>query len=125
MTLDTAPETTAEPKAETRSFQAEVSRLLDIVAHSRGGLVARAIAEHPELTDRRLHVERSVGGLGREIVDDDDFGVTAGCEQSSSSYPYLVAERLRLHLPEMRYDLPADPDEASGRDTPAAAAVRR
>ena len=34
MTLDTAPETTAEPKAETRSFQAEVSRLLDIVAHS-------------------------------------------------------------------------------------------
>src|SRR5213075_711429 len=27
-------ETTAEPKAETRSFQAEVSRLLDIVAHS-------------------------------------------------------------------------------------------
>src|SRR5204863_748078 len=34
MTLDTAPETTAEPRAETRSFQAEVSRLLDIVAHS-------------------------------------------------------------------------------------------
>src|SRR2546430_6555768 len=34
MTLDTAPETTAEPKAETRTFQAEVSRLLDIVAHS-------------------------------------------------------------------------------------------
>src|SRR5437762_1681440 len=34
MTLDTAPETTAEPKAETRSFQAEVSRLLAIVAHS-------------------------------------------------------------------------------------------
>src|SRR5437016_259824 len=34
MTLDTAPETTAEPQAETRSFQAEVSRLLDIVAHS-------------------------------------------------------------------------------------------
>src|SRR5437660_1395338 len=34
MTLDTAPETTAEPKAETRAFQAEVSRLLDIVAHS-------------------------------------------------------------------------------------------
>src|SRR5437868_10771982 len=34
MTLDTAPETTAEPKAETRCFQAEVSRLLDIVAHS-------------------------------------------------------------------------------------------
>jgi hypothetical protein len=25
-------------------------------------------------------------------------GVTAGCEQSSSSYPYLVAQRLRLHL---------------------------
>src|SRR5438067_299446 len=34
MTLDTAPETTAEPGAETRTFQAEVSRLLDIVAHS-------------------------------------------------------------------------------------------
>src|SRR5437762_11275665 len=34
LTLDTAPETTAEPRAETRSFQAEVSRLLDIVAHS-------------------------------------------------------------------------------------------
>src|SRR5437588_8541073 len=34
MTLDTAPETTAEPRAETRTFQAEVSRLLDIVAHS-------------------------------------------------------------------------------------------
>src|SRR5205085_4298137 len=34
MTLDTAPETAAEPRAETRSFQAEVSRLLDIVAHS-------------------------------------------------------------------------------------------
>src|SRR5947207_6750112 len=34
MTLDTAPETTAEARAETRSFQAEVSRLLDIVAHS-------------------------------------------------------------------------------------------
>src|SRR5438445_9474352 len=34
MTLDTAPETTAEPRAETRNFQAEVSRLLDIVAHS-------------------------------------------------------------------------------------------
>src|SRR6184192_3453845 len=34
MTLDTAPETTAEPKTETRTFQAEVSRLLDIVAHS-------------------------------------------------------------------------------------------
>src|ERR1700704_17731 len=34
MTLDTALETTAEPKAETRPFQAEVSRLLDIVAHS-------------------------------------------------------------------------------------------
>src|SRR5882762_9140642 len=30
MTQETAPET----KAETRSFQAEVSRLLDIVAHS-------------------------------------------------------------------------------------------
>src|SRR5207302_209257 len=29
-----APETTAEPVAETRNFQAEVSRLLDIVAHS-------------------------------------------------------------------------------------------
>jgi lysophospholipase L1-like esterase len=28
----------------------------------------------------------------------DQAGVTAGCEQSSSSYPYLVAERLRLHL---------------------------
>src|SRR5690349_1281453 len=34
MTLDTAPETTAEPRPETRTFQAEVSRLLDIVAHS-------------------------------------------------------------------------------------------
>ena len=42
MTQETAPETqdrpnaetAAEPKAETRSFQAEVSRLLDIVAHS-------------------------------------------------------------------------------------------
>src|SRR5438132_5668323 len=34
MTLDTAPQTTAEPGAETRTFQAEVSRLLDIVAHS-------------------------------------------------------------------------------------------
>src|SRR5205823_2290337 len=38
MTQDTATDTRAEaatePKAETRSFQAEVSRLLDIVAHS-------------------------------------------------------------------------------------------
>ena len=28
-------------------------------------------------------------------------GVTAGCEQSSSSYPYLVAQRLRLNLTDM------------------------
>ena len=27
--------------------------------------------------------------------------VTAGCEQSSSSYPYLVAQSLRLHLTDM------------------------
>jgi lysophospholipase L1-like esterase len=31
----------------------------------------------------------------------DQTGVTAGCEQSSSSYPYLVAQRLRLHLTDM------------------------
>ena len=31
---DAPAETIAEPQAETRSFQAEVSRLLDIVAHS-------------------------------------------------------------------------------------------
>src|ERR1044071_1650492 len=34
MTQETAPETTVETHAETRTFQAEVSRLLDIVAHS-------------------------------------------------------------------------------------------
>src|SRR5207237_10418319 len=34
MTQATASETQAETKTETRSFQAEVSRLLDIVAHS-------------------------------------------------------------------------------------------
>jgi molecular chaperone HtpG len=34
MPQETAPEIKAETKAETRSFQAEVSRLLDIVAHS-------------------------------------------------------------------------------------------
>ena len=31
----------------------------------------------------------------------DQAGVTAGCEQSSSSYPYLVAQSLRLHLTDM------------------------
>jgi lysophospholipase L1-like esterase len=31
----------------------------------------------------------------------DQVGLTAGCEQSSSSYPYLVAQRLRLHLTDM------------------------
>jgi lysophospholipase L1-like esterase len=31
----------------------------------------------------------------------DQVGVTAGCEQSSSSYPYLVARSLRLNLTDM------------------------
>ena len=69
MTQETAPET----KAETRSFQAEVSRLLDIVAHSlyseKEIFLRELISNASDACDRLRYAALTEPGLAEGAAD--------------------------------------------------------